>query len=383
MTIIFILVYVFLPALILYLCDKIPALGKIGAVLLCYLAGMILGNSGLLPEQFLSVQNLMSEATVALALPLLLFSLDVKSWSRVAGKAILSMLLSTIAVVTVVFFIFISMRDNADPEFWKLTGMSVGVYTGGTPNLAAIKTALSVKDETYILFHTYDMVISLIYIFFTISIAQKIFNRFLPRFNYSGSAEAGLSCDKTESINAYHDLLTPGILPRLVIALFFSVLVVGISLFIGGLIPEDYRAAGIIMLITSFGIGLSFIPRIRNIRRTFQGGMYIIYIFCIVVASMTNFSSLTSFNPRILIMVGGSIIGALIIHALLCRLFKVDTDTFLVTSVAAICSPPFVPVVAGALNNQKVILSGLTTGIIGYAIGNYLGISLAYLFRAL
>jgi len=33
------------------------------------------------------------------------------------------------------------------------------------------------------------------------------------------------------------------------------------------------------------------------------------------------------------------------------------------------------------LKNREVIISGITTGIIGYAIGNYLGISLAYLFR--
>ena len=34
------------------------------------------------------------------------------------------------------------------------------------------------------------------------------------------------------------------------------------------------------------------------------------------------------------------------------------------------------------LNNKEIILSGLTTGIIGYAIGNYLGVGFAYIFRA-
>ena len=76
-----------------------------------------------------------------------------------------------------------------------------------------------------------------------------------------------------------------------------------------------------------------------------------------------------------------SIVGSLTVHAILCKLFRVDTDTFLITSTSAICSPPFVPVVAAALKNKTIILSGLTTGIIGYAIGNYLGISLAYLFK--
>jgi uncharacterized membrane protein len=55
----------------------------------------------------------------------------------------------------------------------------------------------------------------------------------------------------------------------------------------------------------------------------------------------------------------------------------------MITSVAAVCSPPFVPMLARALDNPSTILSGMTTGIIGYALGNYLGISLALLLKSL
>ena len=41
------------------------------------------------------------------------------------------------------------------------------------------------------------------------------------------------------------------------------------------------------------------------------------------------------------------------------------------------CSPPFVPMIAGALNNKEIVVSGLTVGIMGYAIGNYLGVLIA------
>ena len=53
----------------------------------------------------------------------------------------------------------------------------------------------------------------------------------------------------------------------------------------------------------------------------------------------------------------------------------------IVTSISAICSPPFVPVAANALKNQAVLVSGLATGIIGYAAGNYLGIAVNALFN--
>jgi uncharacterized membrane protein len=49
----------------------------------------------------------------------------------------------------------------------------------------------------------------------------------------------------------------------------------------------------------------------------------------------------------------------------------------MITSTALVCSPPFVPVIAAAIGNKKVIVSGLTVGIIGYAVGNYLGYIIA------
>ena len=69
-------------------------------------------------------------------------------------------------------------------------------------------------------------------------------------------------------------------------------------------------------------------------------------------------------------------------QALISIFFRIDTDTMLITSTALICSPPFVPVVAGALRNKEIIITGITVGIIGYAIGNYLGFFVAQFLSA-
>jgi uncharacterized membrane protein len=85
----------------------------------------------------------------------------------------------------------------------------------------------------------------------------------------------------------------------------------------------------------------------------------------------------------ILGFVAVAVFGSLALHVLLARLFRVDTDTLLITSTAAICSPPFVGMVAVAIRNRSLIPAGITTGIVGYAIGNYLGISVSLLLRGL
>ena len=70
---------------------------------------------------------------------------------------------------------------------------------------------------------------------------------------------------------------------------------------------------------------------------------------------------------------------SLILSILLAKIFKVDSDVMVITSVALINSPLFVPLIAENMKNKKVIVTGITVGVIGYAIGNYLGIFVSQL----
>jgi uncharacterized membrane protein len=141
--------------------------------------------------------------------------------------------------------------------------------------------------------------------------------------------------------------------------------------------------AVIILAITTLSLLASFVGPLRRLPRTFELGMYVVYVFCFVVGSMARADLITAIDPSVFGYLTVCVFGTMALHAGLCWLLGVDADTFVITSVAAVCSPPFVPVVAAALNNRLIVLSGLTTGIIGYAVGNYLGITVALMLRAL
>ncbi len=383
MNIILIPVYLLYPALIIYLTCRYKIFRSIGAVLLCYLGGMVMGNIGILPDSVLTLQSTLSEVSVALALPLLLFSMNIKNWFKIAGKAIISMLFATIAVVAISTFAFYTSKKTGDGNAYQLAGMAIGVYTGGTPNLAAIKSALDINSSTYLLFHTYDTIFSLMYIFFIVSVGQKFFNKFLPAFKNIENKMDSNNKEGSESLDEYKGIFALKTVLPLGGSLLLAAIVIGLSLAISSLFPKSTASAITILTITTLSILLSFIPKVREIKKTFQLGMYIIYVFCFVVASMTDLRTLIHIDFTILAFVFFCIFGSMALHALFSKIFCIDTDTFLVTSVSAICSPPFVPVVAGALKNPAVLLSGITTGIIGYAIGNYLGISLALLLQSI
>ena len=73
------------------------------------------------------------------------------------------------------------------------------------------------------------------------------------------------------------------------------------------------------------------------------------------------------------------IFGSLSLQVLLGKLMRLDGDTVLVSSVALINSPPFVPMVAAVLGNKEVVMTGISVGLLGYMVGNYLGIGLYHL----
>src|SRR5690606_26567319 len=90
----------------------------------------------------------LTEAAVPLAIPLMLFSLDLKAWLRLAPKTVLSFCFSLFAICLSATLLAFAFQDL--PELWKMAGMLVGVYTGGTPNMSAIGMALEVSNETFI-----------------------------------------------------------------------------------------------------------------------------------------------------------------------------------------------------------------------------------------
>jgi len=109
--------------------------------------------------------------------------------------------------------------------------------------------------------------------------------------------------------------------------------------------------------------------------------MYLILIFSLSVATLGKFDKLIIGSVHIFYYVAWVIFISFLIHVLLSAIFRVDADSTIIITTAFTMSPPFVPVIAAALKNRYIILSGLIVGIIGYAIGNYLGLLIAYYLK--
>ncbi len=378
-SLLFVCLAICLPAVVIWLVHRFAWAAKLGVVVLCYVAGLSLGSTGLLPVALLPVQSTVSEAAIALALPLVLMSLDVVAWSKVASRALLSMGLAMLSVLAVSSVMAMTIAGLGVDKVYELAGLAVGVYTGGTPNLAAIKTALGVDNTRFLVFVAFDTVIGALFLMFMLSVGKPLFARLLPA---PMPAVEGNTDELHDTHNEDFGMLLErrhyaGIVKGTVVAGAVVIAAIGVSRMLG----KGESTAVVIALLTTMAILVSFLPPVRRIGESYKVGMYLIYVFSFVVASMVRLSDVRVTDLKILAFITLTVTGSLVLHAMLCRLTRVDVDTFLVTSVGAVCSPPFVPMMARALGNPTVILSGMTTGVIGYALGTYLGISLGLLLK--
>ena len=94
---------------------------------------------------------------------------------------------------------------------------------------------------------------------------------------------------------------------------------------------------------------------------------------------MAKFSGLMGESLHVLGYTAIVLYGSLALHLLLCKRFGIDADTAIITSTAAIFGPAFIGPVASRLNNPQMVVSGLSSGLVGYAAGTYLGILMAWL----
>ncbi len=392
--IIYILLFAFMPALVVSLCRKVSFLGKIGPILILYIVGVLLGQiPGLNNDTTFALKDTVTTLMIPLALPMMLFGcqFNLKDMKGI-GKSLIAGLVAVIVSTTVGYLIFGGKIADGP----KVAGLLVGCETGGTINMAALKQALNFPSERYVLLNSYDMLICFLYFIFLLSVGIKWFRKMLLYKSASAASDSAASNEAVLEKSGYDGLWTrSGLwqLCRIMLAVVCCLLASALIVVLVGVVIALVGGSGVtmktvtgsfsagwfmpvfILSLTTLAIAASFLKPVRKLSYSYNAGLYLIYIFSIAVASMADVTKL-NFGQEMytLLFLAFLIFGSLAVQLLMSKILKIDADMMVITSVGLINSPPFVPMMASAMNNRKLLVPGITIGIIGFAVGNYLGI---------
>lgn len=317
--------------------------------------------------------ELTTMVSVVLAIPLLLFSANLPVLLKQVRPALFSFFLGISGVIICVLLAYGIFGDRiAEPH--AVSGMMIGVYTGGTQNMSAIGMALTVEEETFVLLNSADIVFSGAYFLLLLTVLKRFMARILPAYKREKNGS-----HSEKSHEGPH--LKQGNLWQTLAGLLIAIILVGIAVGISQLITGELVEPIVILIITTLGIAASFLPRIRTLPGTFSSANYLLMLFALAMGSMANLSELLAASSTLFWFCGFVVFGSIILHYLLAIIFKVDRDTLIITSIAAIFGPPFVAPVAQAIGNREIIPIGIALGLIGFAIGNYLGLGMAFILK--
>ena len=365
------------PFIIMELVKRNKIAGILGPVALSYVFGFL--YSQLFSQFFFSeVSKNLVDFSVPVAIALLLFSTDFVSWLKYARKAMLSFGLQIVSVVFCSFIAYLVFKGS-HPELWKIAGMFTGVYIGGTPNLIAIGRMTEASEQTMVVAQASDVFNSGIYFLLLLTVAQRFLLQFLPSF---------VPMKDNPRDETFHygriglELSFGQTVKRIIVSFGLALLVFVSSIGISFLVAGGIEMIPVLLSVSTLSIALSFIKSVRELPKTYEFGEYFICVFCLGLGSQTRFDELISGNISIFqfdTMVIWTSIG---FHFFLSRIFKIDADTTLITSTAGIFGPHFIGPVASVLKNKQIVVSGITTGLVGFALANYVGLALSYLLHS-
>ncbi len=380
--------YVLVPVLIIECFKRWTWMQKIGTVVAAYAVGIIFALTGFVhfePEtaealSFGKIQSTLMSITVPLAIPLMLFNCDFKLWTKALPKTIWSLVGGIVAVLVAVISGYFIFRNPDIPDFNNVAAMMTGIYTGGTMNFNALGASLGVDKTQMAIVLAFEMVLTTPYIFFIIGGGYKVFRKILP---YQDITRKGRRDEEVETkdVENYRGMFAKknigGMLAGLGLSVLFLAIGAGLALLLTGKLNELV----VILTITTLSIIASFFKKVRELPKTFELGMFFILIFSVIVASLFDIHSVNGGSLSIGLFVAWVMIVAAVLHLILCRIMHVSGDLFCVSQIALLCSPPFVPPVVGAMQNKKVLISGIVIGLVGYAIGTYLGVAIALILN--
>lgn len=386
------LIYLVSPFVVIFLFNRFKIARKVGTVILAYAIGVIMAltwsftnTTPIEGDSLFKTQTMLQNITVLIAIPLMLFNSDFKLWTKSLPKTFKALISGLFGVVVAVFASFFIFKfSNVQIENMPcVAAMMTGIYTGGTMNYYALGKALSVDETLIVVVLTFQMLITFPFIIFLTAGGFKIFRKLLPFKDENISQIDTPDADKVaeDTFEKYSDMLTLKNFPKMMLGLLLSLGCLAVGVGLSMLLTGTLNELVVILTITTLAIALSFVDKIRTLPKTFELGMFFVLIFSVVVASKFNIAAIDGSVVGLLLFVLSVLLFAVTIHLILCRIFKVDGDLFTVAIVGMLCSPPFIPPIVSAMKNKKVLISGITIGLVGYAVGTYLGVGLAYLLK--
>jgi uncharacterized membrane protein len=359
-------------ALLFYAISSHKVFKYIPAVVLLYATVMVFASSGLLETSEVVTQWYKMIKTLLLPsmIIVMMMQVDIKLFKQLNLSFFLIFFTTTATIMFSFIAAFYLLGEILPQEGAKTLGALSGSWMGGTANMIAVASSIGISDHAYGYTLLMDSVNYALWIMFLLLIIP-----YAPIFNRWTNAQPLLQVSPTLTIEEEKSFDIIKLLGTLLIVL---VLAWGIGKVVLFLPTSSMFSATTwsVVIATVIGLGLSQTP-LRLVKGVSSAGSMMLFFLIALIASRADIAQMG--DAPIFIITGFVI---LFVHALLltimAKLFRLDLLTLALASVAHIGGVASAPIIAASYH-KALIPIGILMAILGYIIGTFGGLFVAYI----
>lgn len=358
---------------------------KIPGAVLALLIALVASNLGLIPTDA-PVYDAVWGYIVPLAIPLLLFQLDLHALLKESGRLLMIFLISSVGTVIGVLSGFFMLK-NYISELDKISAMIAASYTGGGINFAAMTARLEPSKDMTAATIVADNLMMACYFFILIGLSasfavRKIWgSTYQGEWDKNGVSELNLAADywQAKPISLQSIALSLGVAITMV-AVAFS-----LSKWLKGWLGEgDNVATNMLLslvtdkylLLTSLTLLVIVLFRsgVRKLDGSQELGTYGIYLFFVVIGIPASVPLIIQNTPLLFVFTLTVALINLAVTLIFGKLFKFSIEEIVLACNANIGGPTTAAALAIGQGWRRLVGPILLIGTVGYIIGNYIGL---------
>lgn len=339
---------------------------KIAGVVWVLSAGMLLSNTGIIPVKS-GIYDFVGGTLVPLAIPMLLFKADLRRIFSESGVILFTFFIASTAVVicAVVGFYLMDLGEGGA----KVAGVYASGWIGGAVNFLAVSQAVGMTAEEFSSALGAGSPVSNIALLLLVLIPSTPWMvRFIPSRTIR-DAEAVRHHETTDE--------TPApLMPLHIIGIFAASFgICALSDVIAGLLGWPQYS---LLLVSVLALAVANVlpDRMAAVNGDFELGVILMYVFFAVVGAGTEVNAFLTTTLQYFLYGLFIIVGHFVIALTAARLLKIDLADAIVGSAAALVGPAVTAAIATSQGWRNLVTPGILCGILGYAIGTFIGVAL-------
>lgn len=340
---------------------------------MCLIGGALLSTVGLLPTISPAYDPIWSYIA-PLAIPMLLFNANLNQVAKQSGRMVIIFLIACIGVTGGTIAASFLLQGHI-PELHSVAALVTGSQTGGAVNVAAMKDVFNLSSTMFAITYVADNIGFVITTFVmlmlpTMAIIRKYYGCMYPLELEAVKTEE----DEDNSRFSGYDMIR-------VFAVAFAILFITILFtnFVNGtdapaLIKQLFGQKYLILTLITVTLATVFPKPMGQLRGGFELGMTLLCFFFIASTIEADMKQMFAQGPYLFMFCGITFAVQGIVLLVTGKLFKFKIEEIVICSNASLGGPSTAAALAGAKGWKELITPAVLVGVLGYIIGNYLGI---------